>query len=596
MPMYVPEVSQTTERIQFDTPQVKNYKPQQIESMGKTIMQAGPTVQNIVDDYNNDIDTADTKSIYNQVAMKVRNLLDDPETGYAATVGKNAIDLHAPTFEAVQDTIKSGISSAKNPTQKYMLETALAPLELRSLSEIDTHKINQAKTYRAAETTKTLEIKTQEATDFYTKGDAEKAEKSRLAALIQVDEFSKLMGYPDDSNQKLVLQTATDDTITIGTVKMYIAQNRPQDARAFLESAIKQVRITPDQKDDLIELVNNASIKDKSLRISLSIGSDTITDQRAKVKSLFDSGELNADEYDATMSRIDNNESIRKAQDAEDARTVVSAATEFLIKNPKATIYDLDAALLNNLKKYNQLDTIFSFTKNGRFVTDYAAVAEVIGTDKAVLADMGSTGIYNKYRSKMDDQTLEHYMSLADAYANESKGGGATSEKTQEYKNILTFSSKLEQEAKANSILPVSGSPSKIQAQNYNKFETEINSRLQAFQTSVKRDATEQELDSIIDSVITNKVKVDKVGPDIEAISLFTTPKQMEDLYIVTEDGEEIYLHDIPQDVQQAYSTILEMAGLEATPQRIAEMYANNIPIKIGIQNKVRNPFPELKE
>ena len=107
MAMILPQVEATAVPLQqFEAPRSENVAAEQGVQQGQAMMKAGSALTKIAQDLQDEIDTATTKEYDNKLADVVRGALYDPEKGYLATSGKNALTARAGVVKGIDDAIR----------------------------------------------------------------------------------------------------------------------------------------------------------------------------------------------------------------------------------------------------------------------------------------------------------------------------------------------------------------------------------------------------------------------------------------------------------------------------------------------------------
>lgn len=566
VPTYDSQVSPGSPSVgRFGTPDFTNYAPRQMQELGGAMQKAAGEVGKIADQLQLETDEAFIKEKDNQFAETLRKLLHDPDGGYLNTLGKDAVGGRDGTIEAVNKARQIIEQDIRTPQQRAMWQGVADRRVQSGLGMIDTHASQQVKVYREGQTVARIKTGVDDAVANWAGGDAPGGlySTARSTTLAEVDELAKLRGYSPEQAQQLRQETLTGmHGSVIGNM---ISLGATKQAQAYLDKNIKE--IDPEKVDDFRKLVEQSNLKDRSLELSMTIKGG-LSQQRKTLDEMFTRGEINAEMRDATLTRMEHNYSIQKAQQAEWEKSLIGQAQDYLIKNPNATVQDLPPQMYRSLVSTGHIGTIAGFARSGRFDTDPRVWAEISSMSQSELAKMTPAEFFNRYRGKLDDAHLEKGYALVNGARGEAKDP--------QHLDIISTNDRMKGAAVQLGILDATGKPSDDQATAYFAFQQNIEKRVTAFERNNlggKRKATDEELQLIIDGVAMDRVfRTTWTGKQVaEPIATMDTDN-LANAYVVV-GGERIPVARINPSMRATIVDKLMSRGLPVTEQAIAELW-----------------------
>lgn len=383
----------------------------------------------------------------------------------------------------------------------------------------------------------------------------------RVNALL--DKEGMRSGATPEAIAQAKLAASTDIHGTV--LNELMSLNQSQQSRAYFNEHKDQ--IDPTKWDSIRKSLDHVSVKNDSLVLAQELqGTGSLTSQLKTLDGQFKDGKISAEIYDATRTRVEHNWQMQKVRQAESEKFVIGQSQDWLLQNPNKTIMDLPPNLYNGLKNTGHLATISNFAKTGRFDNDPKAWLEFTSMPPRELAAMTPDELFVKYRGKFDDAHLEKAGALMNAAKNPDDAKHA---------NVVTLNETVKRSAQAAGIIPWAGSTNKEQAKNYAAYESEVDMRTKLFEQSQlggKRPANADEVRKITDSVLMDKVFVDKFGFDPEKPMYQVEQDQLKNTYVKV-GGKEIKLTSIPAQQRMTIISKLRQRGLPVNEQAIAELW-----------------------
>ena len=193
--------------------------------------------------------------------------------------------------------------------------------------------------------------------------------------------------------------------------------------------------------------------------------------------------------------------------------------------------------------------------------------AAIMTLPKAELAKFTPTTFYNAFRSGLDEAHMEKGYALVEA----AKGAISDPKRLE----IFTITERIKAGARTLELLPVDGGkPTKEQAEGFALFQQKVEQRLRVFEDQVKRKASPDDLQKIIDEISNDTVSLyrgawfDKTKVPTYAIS----DDNKMNAY-VSVNGERIYVKAIPDAVRGVIVSEMQKAGRPVSERAIAEIW-----------------------
>lgn len=559
----------------FSAPEVRpmeNFAPKQMVAMGEATLKAGLSAMKIADQIQTELDDAKTKELDMAFADRIRENLYNAESGYMNSIGKSAVDRRQATEEAMNKSRQEIEQSLQNDVQRMMFRQIADKRMLAARTEMDQHALKQLKVYNVGESKaridNLLDDAVVNANNWAVPGSQYQVFSKAMKS--EVTNLARLSGIAEGSEQYRQLEREATTKLHSTVIANFIAQENPQMAEAYLKD--HKGEIDKEQLDNITTAVRNAKetlgVKEESLRLSFEL-KGPLNQQISNLDQMFKDGKITASVRDATLQRIEHNDSVRRAQQGEYEKNLIGNAQEWLLKNPDKSILDMPTAMYNGLRNSGHLGSMISFAKAGRYVTDPKAMQEIMNLTPDQLGRMTDSEFYAKYRGRLDDQDLNYGL----ARLNSAKGTATT-----QHLEIISTADRVERAAIEMGILPSTGAKkaSADQTKAFDTFRADVNQRVMVYEQSVlggKRKANNEELQQVLDTVIKDKAIVprtlwfDKGKP----VSQLTT-EEMKRAY-VTVGAEQVPLASIPVAQRKIIIQKLNDRRLPVTEQAIADLW-----------------------
>lgn len=435
-------------------------------AIGEGAQDLGRAVTSLADQKQDHVDIGMSLRASSLYTEEDENAYDAPG-GFLTTVGQGANDRQRKLAEDRMREQRSKIEQTlQNAAQKANFQQHVAHVDARSTSRANAHQVHHAKVFEAGERKASAEAGIREAIKF---AGTEEGEVTRQLAMQHLDAWAELVGMPR-AMLKNERQKATDEYHQGVVGRIVSDANNPPLAKMYFDK--HKGEMSPDTEQKLGAYVKRASIDDESTRLAMTIAEKidnaevaTVTvagvemevgtwneqlrqagrpaPPAAKVEitpgaflakgleatdKLFQEGKITAEVRDATRARISDDAQTRKLVAAEEANAAMSAAQQWLVEHPLASVESMPAEVYTAVEKAGQLPAMRSFASNHRYVTEPKAYAEIatLMEQPAALRRMQPAKLIEAYRGRLDDSDLRMLLS---AHANAS-GKAAKADKT----------------------------------------------------------------------------------------------------------------------------------------------------------------------
>lgn len=496
----------------------EDQRGRQVEALGRATQQAGMVTQQIAQEWQHQVDSAELKRADNLMADAMRQATFD----YSSKLGADAISARETTIKSLRDAREKVAKTLTNDAQRELFGPAADRRMIAAQEEIDRHGLQQARVFQESETLARAEGARVDA--VRTVGTPE-FDLHRGLMLQQVDELARLRGLPPDSAQvaEMRLKATTD---LHSAVIAGMADQEPQRAAAYLKKA--QGEIEPGRAAQLGQVVQRAGDADTSLRLTNRIlaeatGQDGTIDMTLALgiaDATFKGNRITANVYDATVDRLRRENAVRREQLAGKINEAQDAAEAWLQQNPDKGPQALPAGIYTMLERHGKLAEINAFADRGRRATDPQALDEALAIAPG---SVSAQELRTRYRGRLSPEDLAVVLSTHAIGA----GKGTP-------RDTLTVRENLEIElaAKDVGILPTDEKPDETQATAFDRW------RLAALQA--RSLAPDKPMAEIVGEMQSQVVRARGESTDVPFFSLSPTDRKTAE--IVSPSGRRIPL------------------------------------------------------
>lgn len=569
---------------------------------GAALLQAGNQIKKVADQISYEIAEAATKGRDNAISEEFQNEV----VGYLGTAGKVSIDKRDEVKRTLQAKITQKLDEIKDPFEREMFAgVARKRLEIAS-GQIDNHFLREVKVYRVGEGKARINRAVDDANialladpnlyKFPKLGDGEVDNayyKFKNTAIVEANALADEMGLGKNDAQRGELVLAATTKLHVDAVSNMVRKDMTTLAADYLDKAVKAKEIDPSKIDDLANLVKTVGEKDESLKLFLELKSKTEAEAMSDLEARYRDKKISASVYDLTRVRIEHFDQQRRQDEAVAIQATIGGATEWLIKNPGKTVADLPSQMYQDLKRTGHLDSIYNFAKQNRFENNDKEWSKFLSMSEAQMAKLTPEQFYAQYRTKLDDAHLERgYSFILSAREAASKPG--KDPKQPEHLQIVSTTERVKRAAQTAQIIPWDEKPDANQSKAYAQFEDTVQSKLRVFEMNVlgnKRKANDSELQTIIDEVLMDEVKIKKgwFSSDVTKPRAVLSEKDLPDAYVIV-GNREVKVQDIKAADIRRYKEQIDARNvtrkqqgkppIPATQQIFAEMWAAENPQK----------------
>lgn len=237
------------------SPEGRNLGAEQAQRAGQASVKAGEAAQSIYLDFQNSVDTAMAKEMDNRLSEAIRTTLYDPEKGYLATKGKDALAARGAAEKALQEVLEGIEPALQNDVQKALFHQVAQQRMQAAAQQMDGHAMAQAKAYEEKESVARLEG---------AKGDMERAwfgwnkpgslyQKNRAILESELLYLADSQGISEDSAQFKTMREKVYTEAHSNILSNMMSQGFAEEAKTYFDEAVKRGEISASVTDDLRE-------------------------------------------------------------------------------------------------------------------------------------------------------------------------------------------------------------------------------------------------------------------------------------------------------------------------------------------------------
>jgi hypothetical protein len=218
----------------------------------------------------------------------------------------------------------------------------------------------------------------------------------RQAMQNQIDSHAIRMGYVkngelDRSNPVYIAMNNGINTKTHQEViQNLVVRDQPQVARSYFDAYVKpnQSKIEPSAFNGMENLIKTGAVKKESLDIYAGMVKRGLSPaaQKNELKILYEKGSIGAENYDATMARIDKGEADGIQQRQQWRNGTLDAGLKWFSQNPGKSTADLPPQLKIDLIKSNNYGVLENAMAKGGVQTNpetYSMLVNAMTSDRA---------------------------------------------------------------------------------------------------------------------------------------------------------------------------------------------------------------------
>ena len=380
---------------------VKTYPNLQAEQMvesGKQLVHSGTNLKMMADQVMLDRAEAEAKHHDSAIGDAIRSTLYDSDNGYVTTTGVNAVDSKQAMAKRITDIVKDGAAKGSNPLVAQIVQRSGNQRLQSALNVVDHHAFTQGKIYESAESVASAESLRADYVAGFVNGMETPAalQAKRQAMQNQIDSHAIRMGFVkngelDRSNPVYIAMNNGINTKTSQEIiQNLIVKDQPQVARSYFDAYVKpnQSKIEPSAFNGMESLIKTGAVKKESLDIYTSMVKRGLSPaaQKNELKILYEKGSVGAENYDATMARIDKGEADVIQQRQQWRNGTLDAGLKWFSENPEKSTADLPPQLKIDLIKSNNYKVLENAMAKGGVQTNpetYSMLINAMTSDRA---------------------------------------------------------------------------------------------------------------------------------------------------------------------------------------------------------------------
>jgi len=538
---------------------VKTYPNLQAEQMvesGRQMVSSGTHLKIMMDQVMLDRAETNAKDHDNRIADEIRVRISDPNTGYTAQSGKNAVDQREQFTEGLNKYVKTYVSGIKDPLEAGLVSRAANARLQHAYQTVDSHAFTQGKVYKEAVFTSSIQTKTNDiaaATLEHYNNPAKRngVLSTEVTALTNARNAEMEAHFADlgiDKNNPIYKNALmqADTKLAQDIVGNWVNQGKTTLARGYLDANKKQIDQTA--MNQMTQLVDVAALSKESVVLSNTLPGSFV-DKQNKLDSMLKNESISDNLYRATSQQINKLESEFKQRTSESHANIESGAYQALNSNPFMKIGDLPAAqqlaidkvpgLRGKLNKYDRA--------GNRFNTDADIYNTLASASPNELAKISDSDFYNNFRSRLSNEDYDAmFTRRAVGLGGDTKGGT----------NIVSTQDQITRSLRDARILPAEKGQGDPKQQQYAYSVTlEIQKRITAEEARIgaKNGLDLDKTQKLIDDVLIEKINIPGKMWGASEVSPYSLSKQQQQVINqMNAQGVELTLENISKAMSQA--------------------------------------------
>ena len=326
----------------------------------------------------NTIDEAVAKEADNKLADQIRDVIMNPESGYLTTNGKGALDSREATIEKLTKSQGNVSGILQNDMQRALFDRSARARINSALDRVDSHAMQQVKVYEQAESTARIQSTQIDAINAWGSWNEKDAEGKphgsfnmhKNAMLGEISSYLEGQGFrpgTQEYNDAYKVASTTQLTkIHSNVIENMVSNNLTGQAIEYYKEAKENGEIDPSAYDRIEGFVEAGGVRETSARLVASLSDLPFPDQIEKINAMFDADTINADTYDAAITRANNNQSIKNNIESLEQKDYTQRVNEWGLKNPYGTVHDMEPDLFAEMEQYEDVSRFQSFLNNQR--------------------------------------------------------------------------------------------------------------------------------------------------------------------------------------------------------------------------------------
>ena len=310
---------------------VQNASGGAISAIGGGMQRLGQAVTAAADQYQDNIDVAQSLRMRNLYTAEVESAMQDPQGGFLTTVGAGANkESRERSFKRITEQRKKIEALGQNEIQRLNFTSYADRQDMQARQRADIHQEREAKTFLAGETSTAAQQGLQRSITLV---GTEEGDIAFAEAMKGVNKLADIYGFPADSAQRMAMVQGALDKKHSGSIEMltqdpsgaleaagYLAKHRNEMSPGVLSKSIDDVRRA-------MSVVQKGAIAAQSTSLAMDIAESTrptyrtsgpvvmemrgeididalVPTARKRLDAMFQAGEVSAEVRDATLQRV----------------------------------------------------------------------------------------------------------------------------------------------------------------------------------------------------------------------------------------------------------------------------------------------------
>jgi len=447
VPTYQGPGLQPTPQVQFESPTVRPMEDvvsPQIQQMGQAMgqlgqgtMEVGTALMRKAQRDQDDLDRADAIRAFTDYKGRVRERLNNDQTGYFRTQGDQA---YGANKTVVQEELfkyrEEAERSLASPAARQLFSQRADADDIQTFTAMDAHAGDQRNSYVKAQENALVDSEIEDLQKMH--GDPQFGE--RMSALLKGTIPNSMAMRGQSPEAIAAAQKKVEGTVYAGAIEN-IADKDPVKALEALNTFAKSGALDPKYVTD-----KRADLQRKADQVIGDVAGYTAWDAskgngsvaRIDLDRQRKEKKLTPSQYEKALQAITIQESSQDQQRAKYENDTLNEAINRL-SDPSVTLDSFSEADREKLRKANRWDEVVQFVNQGRQFYDEPAEIRraedyLLKVQNGQAQPMSDVEFRRTYRRSMSDQTFNEFASMNGralaASAREERGGGGGRGKT----------------------------------------------------------------------------------------------------------------------------------------------------------------------
>ena len=500
-----------------------------------------------IDKIKDDADQVKALDAANKLKAQKTELLFNPQTGAYTKKGSNAfgvVDEYGKEFDKYAEGIEKDLSD----NQKRYFREAYGREKLDLDDSLSKHLFKESEEFEDQTVESSLAAHREDAVLNYT--DMNKVRQSMLGQEEQIMKHAQRKGLPAQW-VKLKVKDAESKTHS-GIIKKYLADGNDTAAEQYFKA--NQDGFTAGDLEDVQTDLQEGVLRGKSMRAS-----DVLFNkyQNSMSQAVSEARKIEDPRLrDETISRLKDNYALKEKADNERVENLHRSATDIIDQTGSVDKIPAEQWKQFSLSERSALKSYAKAKAEGAGIaTDWAKYYELkieMPRDEFINTNLV------KYKPVLGDAEFKELSTLQ---AGLRKGDSRSSKQLDGYRT----DAQIVNDALAAAGYKTGSGASTAQKEKVNQFRKQVDDEVVRLQEQTKRKASNQEIQSIVDSLMIKGVT--------QAGILWDTKKRRFEL----DPGEEFQDIEVPEADEKAITEALKSRGKPVTRDAVIKLYLKGI-------------------